>query len=90
MLRFAVLAILFVAVCTVSINDELKTANLDVTVVDNLEDYLAESPEVELLAQFSKEYIQDRAQIRYTLGNHVNGRCDNVLCEGFFFMEKLI
>lgn len=88
MLRFAVLVVLFAAVCAVSINDGLKTADLDVTVVENLEDYLAENPEVVLLAQFSKAYIQDRAQIRYTLGNHVNGRW--ISGEGAFLLEPLI
>lgn len=73
MLRFAVLAVLCAAVCAILINDESETADLEVTVVDNFDDYLAENPKLRLLEQFEEEDIQDRNQIKYSLGNHVNG-----------------
>lgn len=81
MLRFTILAVLFAAVCAGLINDKLKNADLDVTVVDNFDDYLAENPEVELLEQLVQEEVRDRNQIKYTLGNHVNGTCVSVISE---------
>lgn len=81
MLRFTILAVLFAAVCAGLINDKLKNADLDVTVVDNFDDYLAENPEVELLEQLVQEEVRDRNQIKYTLGNHVNGTCVSLIFE---------
>lgn len=76
MLRFAVLVILLAAVCAVPINDVAKSADVEVIVVDSIDEYLTQNPEIELLERLEKEEVQepDRVQITYTLGRRVNGK----------------
>lgn len=73
MLLFAILVILFGAVCTVPIIDYSKSAHVDVFVVESIEAYLAQNPEVEILEQMEKKEIQDRQQLQYTIGERGNG-----------------
>lgn len=71
MLRFALLAVLFAAVCAVPINFESNSANQNVTVVDNHDDfYLAKNPGTDVFE--SKE-----TYFKHTFGNKANGKCDN-------------
>lgn len=73
MLRFTILAILFVAVCAAPFNATSESADVDVIVVKSIEDYLAQNPNVKILEEFEKDDIQDRQRIRYTVGQRNNG-----------------
>lgn len=77
MLRFAVLTILLAVVCAVPINDEVKSADPDVIVVDSIEKYLAQNPEVGSFEELDRSEIQgeNRQKIRYTFGARVHGMC---------------
>lgn len=80
MLRFVILVILFAAVCAIHINDESKSSEHNVIVVNSIDEYLERNPKVESLEQFEKEFIEvsgDRQQIHllhYTIGQRVSGR----------------
>lgn len=73
MLRFAVLAILFAAICAAPTTEEPSSSELDVVAVESIDDYLALNPELELVDQLEKEEISNRQQFRYTLGKRVAG-----------------
>lgn len=67
------MAILFAAVCAVPINDEAESAELGVNVVENIDEYLAEHPEVKLL-EMNRTAIQDgdRQVLVYDIGKRVD------------------
>lgn len=74
MLRFTVLAVLFATVCALPINDDSKSSDHDVIIVDSIDEYLAENPGSELIGELEEEDIQDRNHIkRYSFGKHVSG-----------------
>lgn len=77
MLLFAVFGILFAVVYTGPITDQSKSTEFDVLVVDNLEEHLAQNPEVKIIEELEKvEALEndDLRQIRYRFGQRVNGR----------------
>lgn len=78
MLRFILLAILFVAVCAGPIDEDSKSANLKVGVVESIDEYLAENPGVEILDEFEKEEDQDRRVMVYRIGQRINGEWECV------------
>lgn len=85
MLRFTVLALLFAAVCASPINEDSKSSNLEVGVVESIDKYLAENPDVEILDEFEKEEDQDRRVLTYRIGQRINGKWQcvfgiNLLC----------
>lgn len=72
---FALLnATLFVAISCASVGSQL-TADIGVTVVEDISDYLKENPQVELLQKLDRQETRD--QIRYTFGGHVAGELDS-------------
>lgn len=76
MLRFAALAVLFAAACAVPINFESKSGDPNVTVVDNIEDYLAENPGAEFIGEFENIDFHEGPYIKtYKFGQHVSGTC---------------
>lgn len=76
MLRFAVLAVLFAAVCAIPINDESISLDHNVTVVDKHdESHLAENPEADVF-ELEDNYFDD--YYRYTFGDEADGTCDNI------------
>lgn len=73
MLRFAILVILIAAIRAIPIIDYSESAHADVIIVDNIDEYLALNPEVEILERMEKKEIQDRQQLQYTIGERGNG-----------------
>lgn len=76
MLRFAVLTILFVAVCASPISDKSTSNDVDVFVVDSLDEYLDQNPDVKIVDELERAEtleIEDRVEIVYRIGQRVNG-----------------
>lgn len=61
---------LFGAISCASIDSE-SAADFDLVVVEDIDEYLKENPEVKLLQKL--ERFENRVQIRYTLGSRVSG-----------------
>lgn len=73
MLRFAVSVIVIAAIRAIPITDFSKSAQVVVIIVDSIDEYLAQNPEVEILERLEKEEIEDRQQLQYTIGERGNG-----------------
>lgn len=77
MLQFAVFAILFAAVSTGPITDQSESTDFDALFVDNIEEYLAQNPEVRIVDELEKSETldsDDLRQIIYRFGQRVNGK----------------
>lgn len=73
MLRLIALAILLTAVGAVSVeNVDPAEAESKTTVVDNIDDYLRENPEVKVLDELTKNTNETRI-VSYTLGRRQSG-----------------
>lgn len=72
MLRFAVLAIWFAAVCAAPTTEEIDSP--DVMVVDSIDEYLVQHPNVEILKQLKEDEMEDRLHVGYTIGERVSGK----------------
>lgn len=70
MLRFTVLAILFVAACSGPISDGSDKS----TVEESVNEYLAQSPAFELFQELKTEEIDGRVRRKYTFGRRVNSK----------------
>lgn len=75
-IHFALLSVAFFsAISCAAIDNELPPCSstpASVNIDDN-ENYLAQSPRVELLEELERSEDQSKALIRYTFGNHVAG-----------------
>lgn len=74
MLRFAALAILCAAVCAVSVIGEPNSADFGVDVVESIDKYLAQNPEIEFLHEMDGKFMDDRQQFRYSHGRRLQGK----------------
>lgn len=79
MLRLTIFAISFAVVYAVNINHESKSAGVKVIFVDNIDEYIAQHPDVKLMEKLGRKFVEDRGQytITYTLGKRVNGELNN-------------
>lgn len=57
MLRFAVLAVLFSAICAIPIDDS-RSSDVNVFTGESIEEYLAKNPGVEVLAELHESEIE--------------------------------
>lgn len=77
MLRFALFAILFVAICTASFDDESESSGVEVFIGGSIEKYLAHNPEVELVQQLEETELQSHDGITssvFAWGNRAAGK----------------
>lgn len=77
MLRFVLLiSTIFVVAHSVPIDDETKSLNPNVIVIDNIKEYIAKHPELKVLGKLEKKVLETRGrfQIHYSAGNRVNGK----------------
>lgn len=86
MCRLAVILLfcgsIFIAVDCAPLDFESNSAaNFNVVVVEDFNKYLKENPDVKLVQKLDK--LENRIQIRYTLGSRVSGECKK-----FFRLKK--
>lgn len=74
MLRFTVLAIFLAAVSAVHLeNKRSQTLEMQMAIVDNLEEYLLENPEVKVLNEFMENVNETLREITHKIGNRQPG-----------------